>query len=410
MQKSLFSALPLWAGCLIATVNAAISLDLNSQDSIKAATSTIAYDMMSYYKGNESGQTPGLLPGPCASNLCYYWWEAGAMFGSLINYWQYTGDSSYNDVVSQALLFQVGPDKNYNPPNQSSDMGVDDQLFWAFSALDAAEANFPNPPEGQPSWLALAQAVYNFQADLWDTATCGGGLRWQVYPYLAGYNLKNAVSNAGNFQLAARLARYTGNETYANWANMLWDWMDGSQLLDVATVNGVQCMYVWDSTDANNNCSDADHDVWTYNYGALLMGAATMYNLTGGNSTWETRVTQILNGACLVFFPTAAPYQATGGNVMVEIECEPKSICSSDQSSFKAYLTRWMAVTSVLAPFTQGQILPRLKASATGAAGQCDGGTNGRMCGRQWWTTTWDGSQGVGQQVRWYSFWIKWID
>lgn len=30
------------------------------------------------------------------------------MFGSLIDYWYYTGDASYNDVVTQALLFQVG--------------------------------------------------------------------------------------------------------------------------------------------------------------------------------------------------------------------------------------------------------------------------------------------------------------
>lgn len=379
-----------WATSLLATVNA-LTLDLTSQDSIKTVSSTIAYDMMTYYTGNQSGQTPGLLPGPCASDSCYYWWEAGAMFGSLINYWQYTGDSSYNSVVSQALLFQIGPDQNYNPPNQSSDMGVDDQLFWAFSALDAAEANFPNPPTGQPSWIALAQAVYNFQAKLWDTSTCGGGLRWQVYPYLAGYNLKNAIANAGNFQLAARLARYTGNQTYADWADMLWDWMADSPLLEL---NG-DTMYIWDSTDSNNNCSDADHDAWTYNYGTLLMGAASMYNYTDGNSTWGTRVTQILNGAFDIFFPTKY-----GSNTMSEINCEATEICSSDQSSFKAYLSRWMAVTSVIAPFTESVILPKLQASAMGAAGQCDGGTNGRMCGRQWWTTTWDGSQGVGQQVR----------
>jgi mannan endo-1,6-alpha-mannosidase len=389
MQKPLCSLLA-WAATLLATVDA-ITLDLTSQDSIKSVTSTIAYDMMTYYTGNQSGQTPGLLPGPCASDLCYYWWEAGAMFGSLINYWQYTGDSSYNSVVSQALLFQVGPDQNYNPPNQSSDMGVDDQLFWAFSALDAAEANFPNPPEGKPSWIALAQAVYNFQAKLWDTSTCGGGLRWQVYPYLAGYNLKNAIANAGNFQLAARIARYTGNQTYADWATMAWDWMADSPLLELSG----DTMYIWDSTDSNNNCTDADHHVWTYNYGALLMGAASMYNYTDGDPIWETRVTQILNATFKIFFPTSY-----GSNIMSEINCDATKICSSDQSSFKAYLSRWMAVTSVIAPFTAGSIVPKLQASANGAAGQCNGGTNGRMCGRQWWTTTWDGSQGVGQQVR----------
>ena len=44
--------------------------------SIKAAASTVAYDMMKTYTGNQTGQTPGLLPEP------YFWWEAGAMFGS----------------------------------------------------------------------------------------------------------------------------------------------------------------------------------------------------------------------------------------------------------------------------------------------------------------------------------------
>jgi mannan endo-1,6-alpha-mannosidase len=54
--------------------NAAITLDLTSDDSIKKAASTIAYDLMSYYTGNNTGDVPGNLPDP------YYWWEAGAMY------------------------------------------------------------------------------------------------------------------------------------------------------------------------------------------------------------------------------------------------------------------------------------------------------------------------------------------
>ena len=100
-------------------------------DSIKSVASTIAFDMMSYYKGNLSGGTPGLLPGPppnpTITNAGWFWWEAGAMFGSLIDYWYYTGDSTYNDVVSQALLFQTGTNDDYLPLNQSNGMGNDDQ-------------------------------------------------------------------------------------------------------------------------------------------------------------------------------------------------------------------------------------------------------------------------------------------
>ena len=309
------------------------------------------------------------------------------MFGSLINYWSYTGDTSYNDVVSQALLFQVGPDDNFNPTNQSSDMGIDDQVFWAFSALDAAEANFPNPPPDQPSWLSLAQAVFNFQTGYWDAATCGGGMRWQVYSFNAGYNLKNAISNGGNFQLAARLARYTGNQSYADWAEKMWNWIEASKLYDQTS----SVLYIWDNTNVDDNCTDVTNYVWTYNYGTLLMGAATMYNYTN-DQVWYERAQALLTGALTIFVKE--------NDILYELQCEPSSNCNNDQSSFKAYLVRWMAVTAYLAPGLASQITPILQASATGAMGQCDGGTNGRMCGRQWYTSTWDGSEGVGQQVR----------
>lgn len=60
-------------------------------------------------------------------------WEAGAMFGAMIDYWYYTGDGTYNDVTTEALLFQVGPDNNYMPPNQSKSLGNDDQAFWGIA-------------------------------------------------------------------------------------------------------------------------------------------------------------------------------------------------------------------------------------------------------------------------------------
>jgi mannan endo-1,6-alpha-mannosidase len=53
--------------------NAAITLDLRSKDSIVKAASTIAFDLMTYYTGNRTGDTPGNLPAP------YHWWECGAM-------------------------------------------------------------------------------------------------------------------------------------------------------------------------------------------------------------------------------------------------------------------------------------------------------------------------------------------
>ena len=149
--------------------------------------------------------------------------------------------------------------------------GNDDQAFWAFAVMSAVELNFPDPPAGKPSWLSLAQAVFNEQASRWDTTACGGGLRWQIFTWNNGYEYKNSISNGGFFQLAARLARYTGNQTYADWANKSYDWIIGTPLF-------TSDYHVYDGADMSNNCSVAGQIQWTYNIGTFLMGAANMWN------------------------------------------------------------------------------------------------------------------------------------
>lgn len=176
-------------------------------ESIRQAASTMVYDMMTEYKGNLSidGVPPGEFPPP------YYWWQSGAAWGSMINYWHFTGDGSYNEIVKQGILYQVGQYNNFIPRAHKQYIGNDDQGFWAITAMQAAEYNFPNPAADQPSWLALVQAVFNEQIRRWDTGTCGGGLRWQMFEK-PGYGYKNSVSNGLLFQIAARLARYTGDQ------------------------------------------------------------------------------------------------------------------------------------------------------------------------------------------------------
>lgn len=148
--------------------------------------------MLQYYHGNDSGQTPGILPGPPPVGD-YYWWQAGAMWGTLIDYWHWTGDGTYNDIVTQALQFQVGENQDYEPRNVTLSLGNDDQAFWGMAAMSAAENGFPNPPENQPQWLELAQSVFNTQANpRRHDSTCGGGMRWQVPFTNRGYSYKNS--------------------------------------------------------------------------------------------------------------------------------------------------------------------------------------------------------------------------
>jgi len=86
-------------------------------------------------------------------------------------------------------------------------------------------------------------------------------------------------------------------------------------------------------------------------------------------------------------------------NIMFEVACETIGNCLVDQRSFKAYLARWLAATTKIAPFTSGQIMPRLKASAVAAAKACTGGANGNTCGLKWTTGGFDGQVGVGEQM-----------
>lgn len=242
--------------------------------------------MVSFYKGNETGQVPGLLPYPPDG---YYWWQAGAMFGALISYWYNTGDTTYNAITTQAMLFQVGSDIDFMPLNQTSSMGNDDQAFWGMTALSAAEYNFPNPgTAGAPSWLGLAQAVFNEQIMRWDSVKCNGGLRWQAVQTNKGWNLKNTISNGALFNIAARLARYTNDPMYADWAVKIYTWLEGVGFIDAD-------YRVYDSADADTtNCTKIDHNQWSYNVGIMLSGSAVMFNYVSFPFSIITLIAEVL--------------------------------------------------------------------------------------------------------------------
>ncbi|KAI1080604.1 glycoside hydrolase family 76 protein [Whalleya microplaca] len=381
-----FKALVGLSSLLLSSVNGA-DVDITNDDSIKSGASSIAYGMVKYYTGNNTGDVPGNLPDP------YYWWHAGAMFGTLIDYWAFTGDSSYNDITFQAMQHQVGDDKDFMPKNQTKSEGNDDQGFWAIAAMTAAEMNFTNPDSDQPQWLALVQAVYNEYISRWETSTCGGGMRWQIFTFNNGYNYKNSVSNGCFFNIAARLARYTANDTYSDWANKIFEWEqsvgfinDNYNVLDGAGNGGTE------------NCSQVNQAQFSYNAGLFMYGAAHMYNYTDGKDIWKTRLEGLVKSATGIFFQDG---------IMWEPSCEKtEAKCNVDQQSFKGHLARWMALTAKLAPFTYDTIMPLLKTTGTAAAKVCTGsssdfkGPAGTACGYSWIDgSTFDNTVGVGEQM-----------
>lgn len=297
-----------------------------------------------------------------------------------------TGNTTFNEVTKTSLQWQVGAGDDYLPANFSSSAGNDDQAFWAMAAMSAAEFNFSNPTPQQPQWLALAQAVFNQQASRWDTQNCGGGLRWQVFQFNSGYNYKNSISNACFFNIASRLARYTGNQTYADWAEKIWDWQLSSGFMNSTSYA------IYDGSTIP--CTTLNYLQWTYNNGIFLGGAAYMYNYTNGNATWANRVEKLITRTTEDFFGGAQ------SNIIYEPACEPYDTCNVDQHSFKGYLAKNMAYAIQMYPKSQDRLLPLLASSAVAAGKACSGTYGGltQQCGMKWtWNNgTFDGSNSVG--------------
>ncbi|KAJ5721392.1 Six-hairpin glycosidase [Penicillium malachiteum] len=359
----------------------AITVNIDDLSSLKSAAKTVASDMITYYNDRASNNIPGKLDDT--------WWEGGSMFMILIQYWFLTGDTQFNNVVQDGMYWQKGDD-NFFPSNYSQYLGNDDQVFWGLAAITAAELNYPERT-GQPSWLSLAQGVFNTQVPRWDTSSCHGGMRWQIWPYQAGYQTKNAISNGGLFQLSARLALYTNNDTYATWAERIWDWSATTPLLRKTWV-------IADSTSPESQCTDHGDFQWTYNYATYISGAAYMYNYTKGDQKWMEGITGLIKTSDQ-FYPTGKTFDDADGKILSDITCEPIGKCDRNQITFKAYFSSWLAFMTTIVPDTYDLVMPKLKTSAQAAVQTCTGLSSGTRCGIKWYAQSWDGTDGLEQQM-----------
>jgi mannan endo-1,6-alpha-mannosidase len=248
----------------------AADFSLNGREEIIASAKTLAEDLVSshYPDVDEPGTIPGLL-----SDETYYFWQAGAFMGHMINYWHLTDDEQFNGLVARGMRHQVGQDNDFMPANQTRSLMNDDQCTWGSAAMLAAENGLPGNEDDE--WLQYAENVFD---DMWsrfesnDEETCGGGLRWALFNFNAGWDYKNTGSNACFFDLAARLARYTGNETYAEAATAAWDWMVDVELIDTSDWTVLQ------GTTVQENCTDASGIAESETVAYLAHGAAFMFN------------------------------------------------------------------------------------------------------------------------------------
>ncbi|KAJ4299895.1 hydrolase 76 protein [Kalmusia sp. IMI 367209] len=279
----------------------------------------------------------------------YYWWQSGIINNALFTYGFVTGDKQYEDLSKNTLFNQATAGNDFIMPEAT---GNDDQAWWALSALTAAENGVP-VPAGAPAFVDLARNVFNEQKARWDESTCSGGMKFKINAGDAGYDYKSSIANGLFFQLAARLAKLTGDADAQAWAEKSYDWVAGVGLID-GDFN------VYDGTDDSKGCVDLNHNQWSYNVGAFLYGAAVMASHTS-SPTWLDRTKGLLAAAERNFVRDGSLFEAI---------CEGDGSCNTDQVSFKGILARWLGATAVILPELQGEITGILVGVSKGVQGR----------------------------------------
>ena len=234
-------------------------------DSIRNVAKTLANGLVTFYnEGVSEFGAPGVFPDP------YFWWEGGIMFNALIEYSYLTGDTQYDSVVSEGIQAQLGEDYTFLPANQTAYITNEDQSIWALAAMTAAESDFPKPENR--SWVEYAADVFDIQVLRWDEESCKGGLRWAIFSFQEGYDYKNGAANGDFFLLAARLAKFTGNETYSEWAEKSFTWAKDTGLIS-------DDYQVYDGARSTNDCGNINKIQWTYDHATYTEGSAIMQNI-----------------------------------------------------------------------------------------------------------------------------------
>ncbi|KAI5359563.1 putative glycoside hydrolase, family 76, six-hairpin glycosidase superfamily [Septoria linicola] len=324
--------------------------DSTSED---ATLDALVGNLMTKMDSNTKGLIASLPP--------YQSWILASTHNTMIDYWHYTGNDTYADETASGIVTQAGPQGDFSG---SISPGNDDALWWGLTCISAAEYKLPTSQVGgnTTDWLELAKEVFHSVIARWQPDMCGpgaGGLRWQIDIGHEGYKYKNAITQGLAFQLAARLAALTRENSYEEWASKLFDTSLDAGLIDKSTHQ------VKDGVHAPV-CSQPADERWSYNAGVFMYGAAVMTSLNSSSdgerdTHWQDHAKGFISAAISDF---------TRNKILYEPRCEDTSTCNTDQQTFKSYLARWMGMTATLLPKLRGEVSEVLKASKS-SIGKC---------------------------------------
>ncbi|KAF3908997.1 hypothetical protein ABW20_dc0110410 [Dactylellina cionopaga] len=362
-----------------------LKIDLKKPDTLRDAAKTVMKSLAEDYSSQDP-LTAGLLPSK------YSFFESGLFFNTIINYAAYTGDTTYNSLFMKDFYNQVGNNDDFMPANSSAKMANDDVGYWALAAMSAAEFGAKPADSNAPSYLTLADNVFNDFVGRWDTTTCKGGLRWSIFAMADGYDFKDSNSNGVFFELAARLGAQTGNKTYLDWANKVYDWSNKTGLIGNEETNSWGQVFA--GASVQDNCQQLDKTFYSAQQANYIYGSALMYNTTN-SKTWLNRATLFTSFAAVTYFGPQAYVDDGTSQIVIEQACEYQNKCNTDQKAGKSVLFRSLAAAMTYDNTnTISQLLTtQLKNSIGAAAKSCN--SDGK-CGFKWEDMEYDASKGTG--------------
>lgn len=220
-----------------------------------------------------------------------------------------TALEQYFDKTRNPHAYQAYPGK----------FGGDDRFYDdnAWLGIDFMEAYCRTEDK---TYLRKAKVVFQFILSGWSDEL-GGGIYWCEQKRAT----KNTCSNGPTAILALELYKVTGDKTYLDWGQKVYDWTRKN----LQSPNGVY----WDSIDLKGNI---DQTTYTYNTGTMIHSAVLLYQVTGNTdyleqarkaakSSLECFAPQRADGKR--FFPNKDPWFTTilfrGYMTLFEVEKNP---------------------------------------------------------------------------------------
>ncbi|KAI1160604.1 putative glycosyl hydrolase [Nemania serpens] len=248
------------------------------------------------------------------------WWHSGVALRAIAEYMLITGSDEYIDMAAYTVDTQRAPLDWW--PQGGGDFradSTDDTGWWALALASLYEVT------GNSTYLDLAKEDEAYMYDYWNTATCGGGLIWNV----PNMTYHNAISNELYLELTATLHNLIPGDTYyLNQALKEWEWFDSTGMINSEGL-------INDGLTEDESCVNNGQPIWSYNQGVVLAGLVQLSAATDDTSYLD--VAQSIAEAVL------KDASLSPGGILTESACATADECEPNGTAFKGIFMRGLA-------------------------------------------------------------------